>query len=69
MTNSKKNVAKVLEAMIKNNEELYELCKDSDKEWAKLHLRTATDLQAALNLLTDRKYFNDMARIYEVEEE
>ena len=69
MTNSKKNVAKVLEAMIKNNEELYELCKDSDKEWANLHLRTAMDLQAALNLLTDRKYFNDMARTYEVEEE
>ena len=71
MTNSKKNVVRVLQAIADNNTELWKMARRNDghKDLEDRYLREIMTLEKAIDLLTDRKYFNDIAAIYEVTEE
>lgn len=69
MTNSKKNVVKVLEAQMENTWSLYNSLKEEGAtEAATVQLKRAGVLQEAIWLLTDKNYFNEIAEIYSVTE-
>lgn len=70
MTNSKKNVVRVLQAIADNNMELWKMARnDGHKDLEDRYLREIMTLEKAIDLLTDKKYFNEIAAIYEVTEE
>lgn len=70
MTNSKKNVVRVLQAIADNEWELWKMAREEDnKELQDRYLQRMMAMKKAIDLLTDKKYFNDIAAIYEVTEE
>ena len=64
---TKTNALKVLEAEIANKSAIYrDLKSRGEEELAKRYLHEIQGLESAKWLLTDKKYFEDMASIYEV---
>ena len=64
MRNTRENVVKLLEARIKNLRDIASSAKTDNPEWAKNLRYEATGLEAALEYLTDNKYFNDVYEIF-----
>ena len=64
MRNTRENVVKLLEARIKNLRDIASSAKSDKPEWAKNLRYEATGLEAALEYLTDNKYFNEVYEIF-----
>ena len=70
MKNTRENLLKLLEKMNENVIALYERAREQgDEKYADIYLRESMRYEVVIDLMTDNKYFNEMAEIYLKENE
>ena len=69
MNMTKANIVKVLQAMADNDYSVYLSFKDDDEVMAEKMLASSSALNSAVRLMTNKRYFENIAKIFFPEEE
>ena len=63
---TKKTQIEIMKAMVENTIVIYEYQRKKNPEWANELLREVMTIETCINILTDKEYAQDLAKIYGV---